>query len=188
MKQQRTLDRHVALVAAAADLLKAEGWSALTHRRLTAQTGVPFSTITYYFAGIDELVEQAAAELARRHLDQARATVEALPRRRASGVRAAALVAEVLVGPDPTPQSLQALYDRYLRAGRTPALRELVIGWNADLHLLVAELLDRTDHHATRGQVRLLVAALDGLLVTAVAEGEPDPVAVAVAAALPLVP
>ena len=188
MKQQRTLDRHVALVAAAADLLEAEGWSALTHRRLTAQTGVPFSTITYYFAGIDELVEQAATELARRHLDRARTTVEALPRRRADAARAAALVAEVLVGPEPTPQSLQALYDRYLRAGRTPALRALVTGWNADLDLLVADVLDRTGHRATTTQVRLLVAALDGLLVTAIAEADPDPVTSAVRVAASLVP
>ena len=188
MRQQRTLERHGVLVTAAADLLEADGWSALTHRALTARTGVPFSTITYYFAGIDELVAQAADELARRHLDQARALVEALPRRRASTARTTRLVVEVLVGADPSPQSLQSLYERYLRAGRTPVLRELVTAWNADLHLLVAELLDRTDHHATRRQVRLLVAALDGLLVTALAEGDDDPVAVAVAAALPLIP
>lgn len=188
MRQQRTLDRHASLVTAAADLLEQEGWAALTHRGLTARTGVPFSTITYYFAGIDELVEQAAAELARRHLEQARALVEAVPRRRASAARAAGLVVEVLVGPDPTPASLQALYGRYLRAGRTPALRALITAWNADLHTLAADLLARTGHRATPTQVRLLVAALDGLLVTALAEGEADPVAVAVRAAAPLVP
>lgn len=188
MKQQRTLERHAALVTAAADLLDSDGWSALTHRRLTERTGVPFTTITYYFTGIDDLVEQAAAELARRHLEQARATVEALPRRRASAVRAAGLVVEVLVGPDPTPQTLQALYGRYLRAGRTPALRALVVRWNADLHVLVAEALDRTGHPATPAQVRLLVAALDGLVVTALAEGGADPVATAVRGATPLVP
>ncbi|MBC7374464.1 MAG: TetR family transcriptional regulator [Frankiales bacterium] len=188
MKQQRTRDRHAALVAAAAELLEQDGWSGLTHRRLTALTGVPLSTITYYFAGIDELVLQAAAELARHHLDRARTLVDAVPRRRASAARSAGLVAAVLVGPDPTPKSLQSLYERYLRAGRTPALRELVTSWNADLHALAAEVLERTGRPASRTQLRLLVAALDGLLVTGLAEGRQDPVAYAVRIAAPLVP
>ena len=188
MRQQRTLDRHRLLVDAAADLLAEQGWSALTHRGLVARSGVPLASLTYYFDGVDDLVAQAAAELARRHLATARATVDALPRRRASAARAAALVVEVLVGPAPTVRDLRALYERYLQAGRTPALRELVRAWNADLHALVGELLDRTGRPATPRQRALLVAALDGLLVTALAEGEDDPVAVAVAAALPLVP
>lgn len=188
MKQQRSRDRHTALVTAAADLLAEEGWSELTHRRLTARTGVALSTITYYFDGIDELVVQAAADLGRRHIDRARTLVDALPHRRASAARAAGLVVEVLVGPAATPQSLQPLYERYLRAGRTPALRELVTTWNADLRALAGEVLERTGHPASRPQVHLLVAALDGLLVTGLAEGREDVVAYAVRTATPLVP
>ena len=148
---------------------------------------MPFTTITYYFVGIDELVEQAAADLARRHLDRARALVEGLPHRRASAARSTGLVVEVLVGPDPTPQSLQSLYERYLRAGRTPALRQVVTDWNAELHALAAEVLERTGRRASRTQVQLLVAALDGLLITALAEGHEDPVGYAVRVAAPLV-
>lgn len=188
MRQQRTLDRHRLLVGAAADLLAEQGWAAVTHRGLVARSGVPLATLTYYFTDVDDLVTQAAAELARRHLAAARALVDGVPRRRAAPARTAALAAQVLVGADPTPQAVQALYERYLRAGRTPAVRDLVVGWNRDVHALVAEVLDRTGHPGTPAQVRLLVGALDGLVVTALAEGEPDPVAVAVRAATALVP
>lgn len=188
MTQQRTRDRHALLVNAAADLLQAQGWSALTHRGLVAASGVPLASMTYYFDGVEDLVAQAAGELARRHVDRARATVQALPRRRTSAARAAGTVVELLVGPDPSPQDLLGYYERYLRASRSPRLRELVTGWNTDLLALVADALDRSGRPADRTRLRLLVAALDGLLVTALAEGAPDPVAVAVKAITPLVP
>lgn len=188
MKQERARAKREHLVGAAADLLQDEGWSALTHRGLSARSGVPLASLTYYFDGVDDMVAQAASELARRHLATARATVTALPRRRASAARTAALVVEVLVGPDPTSQGLRSLYERYLQAGRTPTLAAVVRAWNAELHSLVAELLERTGRPADAARVALLVAALDGLLVTALAEGDDAPVAVAVTAALPLVP
>ena len=188
MTQQRSRDRHALLVSAAADLLDEQGWAALTHRGLVARSGVPLASMTYYFDGVDDLVAQAATELARRHLDRARAVVAAVPRRRAGAARTLAVVVEVLVGPAPSRQDLAGFYERYLRAGRTERLRSVVAGWNAELITLVAEALDRTGHPASPAQVRLLVAALDGLLVTALAEGEPDPVAVATRAAAPLLP
>ena len=188
MKQQRTIDRHALLVACAADLLEEQGWGALTHRGLVARSGVPLASMTYYFDGVHDLVAQAAGELARRHLDRARAVVEALPRRRSSAQHALDAVVEVLVGPAPTTLALEAFYERYLRAGRSERLRPLVVGWNAQLLELVTEVLDRTGRPGTPAQVRLLVAGLDGLLVTALAEGEPDPLAVATSAAVPLLP
>jgi len=144
--------------------------------------------MTYYFDGVEDLVAQAAGELARRHLDGARAIVAALPRRRAGADRTLTAVVEVLVGPAPTTAGLEAFYGRYLQAGRSTRLRPLVAAWNAELHGLVADVLERACRPATDTQVRLLVAALDGLLVTAVAECQPDPVAVAVRSAAPLLP
>ena len=188
MKQQRARDKHLLLVYSAADLLLEQGWSALTHRALAARSGVPLASLTYYFDDVDDLLVQAATELARRHLDAARAVVAAVPRRRASAGRTAALVASVLVGDDPSPQDVRTLYERYLRAGRTPALHSLVIGWNTEVHGLVSDALQRVGRPATPTQVRLLVAAFDGLLVSALAEGEPDPVASATAVVTALVP
>ncbi len=188
MTQQRTRDRHALLVGAAADLLADQGWSALTHRGLVTRSGVPLASMTYYFDGIEDLVAQAAGELARRHLEGAQATVKALPRRRTGVDRTLTVVVEVLVGPAPTTAGLEAFYGRYLQAGRSIGLRPLVAAWNAELYGLVGEVLERAGRPGTRAQVRLLVAALDGLLVTAVAEGEPDPVAVAVRSAAPLLP
>lgn len=188
MKQQRTIDRHALLVTAAADLLEEQGWAALTHRGLVARSGVPLASMTYYFDGVDDLIAQAAGELARRHLERARAAVEALPRGHAVAQHSLEAVVEVLVGPAPTITGLEAYYERYLRAGRSERLRPLVVRWNDELLDLVAEVLDRTGRPGTRAQVRLLVAGLDGLLVTALAEGEPEPVSVATSAAVPLLP
>lgn len=168
------------LRAAAADLLADEGFDALTHRALSARSGVPVASTTHYFPTVDALALAATEELAGRWLDQARATVAALPTRRTSGTAAARTVAAVVLGPTPTASGLITFYERYVQAGRVPALRDQVVAYNGELRLLLAQALHRCGRPVTESRAHLLLAVLDGLVLTAVAEGEQDPVAASV--------
>lgn len=168
------------LRAAAADLLLDEGFDALTHRALSARSGVPLASTTHYFRTVDELAVAATEELAERWLAHARAVVEALPQRRTSATAAAQVLADLVLGPAPTPAGLASFYERYVQAGRVPALRALVVAWNAELRGLVATALSRCGRPVTPARAALLLAVLDGLALTAVAEGADDPVAAAV--------
>lgn len=168
------------LRAAAADLLLDEGFDALSHRALSARSGVPAASTTHYFKTVDDLVVAATEELAERWLATARATVAALPQRRTSASAAARAVAEVVLGPAPTSAGLATFYERYVQAGRVPALQALVVAWNAELRSLLAQALAACGRPVTPARAHLLLAALDGLVLTAVAEGADDPVATAV--------
>lgn len=172
--------RLVQLRAAAADLLADEGFDALTHRALSARSGVPVASTTHYFRTADDLALAATEALAERWLEHARGVVAALPQRRTSAVAAARVLAEVALGPSPSAAALAAFYERYVQAGRVPALRPLVTSWNAELRSLVAQALASCGRPVTPARAHLLLAVLDGLVVTAVAEGAEDPVAVAV--------
>ncbi len=168
------------LRAAAADLLLDEGFDALTHRALSARSGVPLASTTHYFRTVDALAVAATEELAERWLAHARAVVDALPERRASAAATAQVLADLVLGPAPTAAGLATFYERYVQAGRVPELRALVVAWNAELRSLVATALARCGRPATPSRAALLLAALDGLALTAVAEGADDPVAAAV--------
>ena len=86
----------------------------------------------------------------------------------------------VVLGPAPTSAGLATFYERYVQAARVPALREQVVAGNAELRGLIRQALERCGHPVSPSGGRLLLAALDGLVLTAVAEGADDPVAAAV--------
>lgn len=178
-RNARGARQELLLRQAAADLLAEQGYGAMTHRALSARSGVPTTSTTHYFPTVDALVVAAAGELARRWHEQAVVTVEAVRRRPTSAAEAARVVAAVVLGPEPTASGLSAFYERYLQAGRVPALRPLVTGGDAQLRALVAEALDRGGRPTSPARARLLVATLDGLVLSALAEGVADPVAAA---------
>jgi len=59
VRQQRGERRRRAVLEAALDVIAERGVSAATHRAIAARAGVPASITTYYFATLDELLEQA---------------------------------------------------------------------------------------------------------------------------------
>ena len=55
--------RRYALVTAAAELLCEGGFEAVRHRAVADRAGLPLASTTYYFASLEELVEQAVEYL-----------------------------------------------------------------------------------------------------------------------------
>lgn len=163
--------RRAALVDAAAALVSAQGFGAVSHRAVAAQAGLPLAATTYYFSSLDDLLVQAVDQLAGRYVEQAGAAVARLPARPVGVAAAARRVVDVVLPAEADAAALLALYERSLQAGRTPVLRPVVVRWNAAVRALVGIVLERSGHAADPG---LALALVDGLAVTALAEGR-DP-------------
>jgi DNA-binding transcriptional regulator YbjK len=175
--------RRAALLDAAAALLEEEGFAAVHHRAVAARAGLPLAATTYYFASLAELLEEALRRAGEPYLAEARSLVETLPDRPAAPARLAATIVAIVTGGQRgrDPARLLTFYERYLQAGRQPRLRPIVAGWTAELVELVGEALRRGGRRHDPPLARQLVATVDGLLLSALVEGDPDPQAAATA-------
>lgn len=160
--------RRAALVEAAAAVVSAQGFGALSHRAVAAQAELPLAATTYYFGSLTDLAAAAAELLAERHVSGARTRVAGLPRRPVSAATAARHAVAVVLPPALDDAAMLGLYERYLEAGRSPHLRPVVTRWNDEVRQLLGEVLDRTGRD---GRPALVLALVDGLAVTALAEG-----------------
>jgi DNA-binding transcriptional regulator YbjK len=163
--------RREAIVAAAADLVAVQGPAALSHRTVATAAGVPLAATTYYFRSLDDLMTAAVERAADTELDGVAALVDALPRRARSARWTAEVVLGVLLGPRRrTDEQLQAHYERFLAAGRHPALRPPLQRARRRVDALLAEALARCGHDGV--DVAHLVAVVDGTVLSALVEGE----------------
>ena len=158
----------------------------MAHRAVAARAGVPLAATTYYFCSLDDLVGAALGALADGWLDAAQAVVRRLPERvDDASVLAQAFVDVVLGGPGPDDGAVLTMYERFLQAGRAPHLRSVVTSYGARLDALLLEVLRRADPGADEPTVHRALAALDGTVLRALAEGRPV-VPAATAAVRPL--
>lgn len=156
------------LARAAADVVRAEGPAALSHRAVAARAGLSLSATTYYYAGLDELAAAAGAAL----MDAWVAHAGDVLGRAASGGAAdpAAVVVEAVLPPGDD-AAVRAHYEQLLAAGRVPALAAALGSGRARLDAVLGELLRALGADASRVPVAL--AVVDGAVVAAVSEGRP---------------
>jgi DNA-binding transcriptional regulator YbjK len=174
VRYARGAQRRTALVEAAAALLLEQGLAALSHRAVAARAGLPLASTTYYFGSVEDLRDEALQHVALTWGARAAGVVQALPPALDLAQAAWAVVGVLCLDVD-EPQLL-LLYERYLEAGRHERLRPLVVGGNARLAGLVAEVLRRAGLPAGPAEVQLVLAVADGVAVTALAEGAaPEP-------------
>jgi DNA-binding transcriptional regulator YbjK len=177
-----------ALVDAAAALLEEGGFAAVSHRAVAKRAGLPLAATTYYFSSLDELVERALGRVARRHLDQARALASSFPPV-APGSRvqpeelASRLIALVTGTREPSVQAgMPPFPERCIQAGRRPRLRPPVGAWNAELAGLIASELERCGYPHQGDLPRVLMAAVDGVVIDVLGSGVRNAPAAATAA------
>ena len=162
--------RRDAILTAAAALVVGGGPDAVSHRTVAREARVPLAATTYYFAGLDDLLAAAFARVADAELATAAAVVDALPARRRSPAATADAVVDVLLGPDRQDDAgLQAYYERFVAAGRYPAVRPVLRAARARIDELLTEALRRCGRPADVG---LLVAVVDGTVLSALVEGD----------------
>jgi len=165
-RQSRGAQRRDAIVRAAAELILSEGPAGVTHRTVAAQADVPLAATTYYFSGLDELVETAGRLLVERWTAHTREVVE-----REDVPTGAADKAERIVdaiGPSGDDAAVRGFYEHLVAAGRSAALGRAYAETRDGLDDAVSALLAKLGLDISP---QLIVAVVDGAALTALSEG-----------------
>jgi TetR/AcrR family transcriptional regulator, regulator of biofilm formation and stress response len=155
------------ILDAAIAVLGQEGLSALTHRRVAAEAGLPLAATTYWFSSKDELLVSAFRRAADKDIARVRSVAAAAEGKDVADALADVLGAEVSDGRT----ALVACFTMWVEAARRPELRELATAWTEAYEDVIAELLRAAGSREPRVDARLLTAALDGLLLGLLAHG-----------------
>jgi AcrR family transcriptional regulator len=166
-------ERREALLSAAVRVLDRDGMRGLTYRSVAREAGVSHGLVRHHFGSRDALIHEAVLDLAERSLQSTRlesgtGRLEDL----GAGTSRMLTEAENLPGVD---------YELVLEARRRPALAPAV-------HALYDRYLDATRRELTRigladdePLVRLVFAALDGLVIQMLVYGRVDEADAAIA-------
>jgi DNA-binding transcriptional regulator YbjK len=168
------------LIAAAAELLGAGGFDAVRHRAVAEKAGLPLASTTYYFASLDELVTAAVERHSRDGLAEGRQRLAAADPD--DGAELVELFLDQLLGVESRDGGLDAVllrYEQLVGSGRRPYLAPLMRAMRGEFDALLLEILARGGHHLDDAAVRDLVALIDGAVISALIEADPDPRAVA---------
>ena len=161
------------LIDAALRVIAAEGPSAVTHRRVAAEAGLPLAATTYWFASKDELIVAAYSVAAERDIGRVRELAAATAATPAAELGSA--LAELMAG-DLTHEraDLMASYALWLESARRPELRAIERAWTDSYAAVVAEMLAAAGAPDPDAAARLLIAAIDGLILGELASDEPS--------------
>jgi DNA-binding transcriptional regulator YbjK len=172
--------RRQELIEAAADLFARKGFDAVRHRAVAERAGLPLASTTYYFDSLDELVFAAVEHYGRDELAKGRRRAEELPDRRRGIDAVAELILEQLLGdpagePDEDFDAVLLRYERLVVTGRRAYLRPLMRTLGEELRELLSQILRRSGFRLDRPQLERLIAVVDGAVVNALIEVNPEP-------------
>lgn len=176
----RGRERRRLLLAAASELAMEQGFAAVSHRTVARRANLPLSATTYYFASLEDLLQQVLDDLADTWLVAAREAVASLPGQLDEpGELASAIVHVAVLAPARYDtdtlgvESVLTSYERYLEAARHLHLRPTIVQYDEQLDQLIAEVLRRGGLDHSSATARLVLAVVDGALLRALAEGVP---------------
>jgi DNA-binding transcriptional regulator YbjK len=170
--------RRQELVAAAAALLREGGFDAVRHRAVAQRAGLPLASTTYYFASLDDLVTAAVERTGRDELAEGHAQLTALAGRPEDPAELVEVVLDQLLGPESRIGGLDAVllrYERLVGAGRRPYLAPLMRELRGELDTLLTDVLRRASRDVGPVALRDLVSLVDGTVISALLEADPDP-------------
>ena len=173
--------RREELITAAAALLRSGGFDAVRHRAVAERAGLPLASTTYYFSSLEELVTAAVERTGRDELAEVREQLDALPAGELGTADLIELILDHLIGRESREHGLEAAllrFERLVGAGRRPYLAPLMRKMRDEFEALLAEILARSGRSLGPVAVRDLVSLVDGALVSALIEADPDPRAV----------
>jgi TetR/AcrR family transcriptional regulator, regulator of biofilm formation and stress response len=172
----REAPRRRAIIDATIRILRTEGPGGVTHRAVAQEAGVPLAATTYYFSSKDELLEESLQLLAGEEAERLEALSAAIL---AQEVRPEELPAIAAAGLAALLQSEYELtlpkFEIYLEAARRPGLRPCSERWIEAFHgVAEAALRSAGAPDPSRG-ARLLVGAVDGMLLQRIAVSDDPP-------------
>ncbi len=175
--EQATRGRREQILDATLRVIGREGRSAVTHRAVAEEAGVPLGSTTYYFDSRDDLLGQALEQVAAQEVERYARLGEEL-RSVGSGKELADRLISELVAAAEDRVAYIAEYELWLEAGRRPDLRDAAQSWcNAEQGAIAAALRELGSSDP-RADASIVVATLDGLGERVLARDE-DPAAAA---------
>jgi DNA-binding transcriptional regulator YbjK len=160
-----------AIVAATVTIVAREGVAAVTHRRLAAEAGVALSSTTWHFAAKADILEAALRWTAAREIARIAQIADRLGGAEFDPAAWADELADWLVEQVTTErETTVALYRLQIELLGSPGAREVHRDWGRGLR----ELADGVLEGAPEADIRLVVAALDGLRLSVLNSGEGD--------------
>ncbi len=162
----------------------------MRHRSVATRAHLPLASTTYYFASLEDLIARAVEFSGTAELDAMRKRVGEVSHRRRGAEATVELVLDLLIGDrhdENARGQLIARYERSVASARHPELREVQLRLRAQLEELLADVLRRSDRSVRPEHLRRLVAVVDGAVVAALTENDPDPRRTARAALLEVI-
>ncbi|SNR67812.1 transcriptional regulator, TetR family [Haloechinothrix alba] len=172
--------RRAALLDAGVELLVEGGFGAVRHRAVAERAGLPLASTTYYFASLDELVAAVVERHARADLERGRQRLAELDTRERQIDTLIDLVLDMLLGPrqdggEADAEAVLVRYERLVATGRRPHLRPLMRTLAGELRELLAEIFARSGRPTSADELERLISLVDGAVVNALIEIDPDP-------------
>ncbi|WP_027503444.1 TetR/AcrR family transcriptional regulator [Rhodococcus sp. UNC363MFTsu5.1] len=169
--------RRMALVEAAADLMLEGGFEAVRHRAVAQRAGLPLASTTYYFESLDDLIARAVELSGSREMDAMRARIDEITQADRDAAAVVELIIELLVGPieGAAREHLIARYECFIASARHPQLQEVQRRLRIQFDDALGEVLRRSGRQVRQEGLRRLICVVDGAVVGALSESDPDP-------------
>lgn len=164
--------RRDALLDAVIQIVAQFGVDGVTHRRVADVAGLPLASTTYWFASKEEMLTAALEAAAERDLAWLKAVADELEGTDdVPGAIVALLYDPIEEQLRNSRSSLLGAYALLLEAARRPALREIASRWTNGYITTTAHLLELGGSQDPIDDARVVVAAIDGLIMQQLAEG-----------------
>ncbi|OKL53968.1 hypothetical protein BSZ39_06600 [Bowdeniella nasicola] len=159
--------RRMAIVEAAAEMIREEGPVAVSHRSVARKVGCSLSATTYYFSGLDELLAEAGKvniRLWAHRAEQVAIAVEKEP----PPTTLDGVVGAILQACLPPNDNLENHYLQLLQAASTAPVATAYAAGRERLDEAIGRVLT---HLGITKSPQLIVAVVDGSAVSAISEG-----------------
>ena len=164
-----------AMIEATVRIVAREGVAAVTHRRVAAEAGVALSSTTWHFATKADILEAGLRWAAHREVEGIAAIAVRLGDTDFDAAAWADALGDWLVEQVTTDRDLAvALYRLQVELLGTPGALDVHREWGEGLRAVGERVLARSSTSTPAIDLRLVVAALDGLRMGALSSGEQD--------------
>jgi DNA-binding transcriptional regulator YbjK len=162
-----------AIVAAAVQVVASEGVAAVTHRRLAAEAGVALSSTTWHFATKTDILMAALRWTAAHEVARIAEIADRMGDVDFDPAAWSEELADWLIGQVTTEREIAvALYRLQIELLGVAGARDVHREWGRGLRALGDRAIERSD--TSDVDIRLVVAALDGLRLSVILAGEED--------------
>jgi len=148
-------DRRSRIIDVCLDLIAEVGVAGVSHRKVAAAADVPLGSMTYHFAGMDELLREAFGRFARAGSDGFEQRMSEATDLESARAAVVAIITQDVFG---TQRDLVLTHELYTLASREPAYRELTNAWMARSRAAL-------ERHFDPVTARLLDALIEGLTI-----------------------